>query len=709
MGDLGEMRLKIGVDISALVTGLKKGEAASADFGRKVKNVFGNSSNGLDPLVKSSNSASFALTNLGRVAQDSAFGFVAISNNLNPLLESFQRLKAESGSNKVALQSLASSLIGGGGVGLALSVITAAVTFAKVGFGAWTRGLSGNKAALEENSKAAKEAKDAYDGILGSVTKEAAQVAVIVEQLKKEILTRKQRTAAIVELQKISPEYFANLNTEKAKIEEITAAYNLYSASIIRAITYKLREKQLEDVTQKILDLQKKRVDFNKEEVDENGKLLKTKNAFYDAETSGESEYQKFASGRGTLTKAQNIELQNLLKTQKDLIGLQAKDAPKPGGGIDAGKTKKEAETIADVLAKLILQLDFLNRKELVFKTDLAETKIKAVESTIDHLLEKFKLSADNPIIFDLKARINQIELIEQLKKVFNPKGAVKIPLEIQLEALKPEVKFPAGSFDKQIFKDSVLSELKKLGITKTIPVQIGLDITGKPIIAESEKITDNTSIEKLLPTLETGRKAMADFANDSARLITSVLNPAFDALFTSITDGSGNAFENFGNALNQAIKQITITLFKAIALGAVLAAITGQPFNIGAILTNSLKGFAEGGHVKGPGGPKSDSIVARLSAGEYVMPASVVSKYGVSFFDSLRQGLDYGNYMTGKGFPKFSGGGIVSPSLVSNPGNVSAIGLLTGQQVYIAESKVRGQDLITIYNRASATYKRNS
>ena len=47
--------------------------------------------------------------------------------------------------------------------------------------------------------------------------------------------------------------------------------------------------------------------------------------------------------------------------------------------------------------------------------------------------------------------------------------------------------------------------------------------------------------------------------------------------------------------------------------------------------------GLANGGEVDGPGTGTSDSIKARLSDGEYVIPADVVEKLGVQFFDQLR------------------------------------------------------------------------
>ena len=44
-------------------------------------------------LPAGANQATNALTNLGRVVQDAPFGFIGIANNINPLLESLQRLQ----------------------------------------------------------------------------------------------------------------------------------------------------------------------------------------------------------------------------------------------------------------------------------------------------------------------------------------------------------------------------------------------------------------------------------------------------------------------------------------------------------------------------------------------------------------------------------------------------------------------------------------
>lgn len=76
--------------------------------------------------------ATNALTNLGRVVSDAPYGFIGIANNIDPLLQSFQRLKDETGSVGGAVKALGGSLMGGGGLAFAVSAITSLmVVFSK--------------------------------------------------------------------------------------------------------------------------------------------------------------------------------------------------------------------------------------------------------------------------------------------------------------------------------------------------------------------------------------------------------------------------------------------------------------------------------------------------------------------------------------------------------------------------------------------------
>lgn len=75
-------------------------------------------------LAQSSNQATQSLSNLSRVAQDAPYGFIGIANNINPLLESFQRLKASTGTTSSAFKAMGAALTGPAGIGLAVGVIS---------------------------------------------------------------------------------------------------------------------------------------------------------------------------------------------------------------------------------------------------------------------------------------------------------------------------------------------------------------------------------------------------------------------------------------------------------------------------------------------------------------------------------------------------------------------------------------------------------
>lgn len=185
-------------------------------------------------LATGSNQAAFALQNVGRVAQDLPFGFMGIQNNLNPLLESFQRLKAETGSNMSALKALGSSLIGAGGVGLALSVASSAFL------------MFGDK--LFDSGKKAKEAQKAIDDATQSVVKDAAQIQVLAAQYQRTNLSLEDRKSIIKQLNEISPEYFNKLKAESSNYGELKIALDAYTASLSNQIKAKVRGIELEKV-----------------------------------------------------------------------------------------------------------------------------------------------------------------------------------------------------------------------------------------------------------------------------------------------------------------------------------------------------------------------------------------------------------------------------------------------------------------------------
>jgi hypothetical protein len=83
---------------------------------------------------------------------------------------------------------------------------------------------------------------------------------------------------------------------------------------------------------------------------------------------------------------------------------------------------------------------------------------------------------------------------------------------------------------------------------------------------------------------------------------------------------------------------------------GLAIAAMVAMVAAVMALL-GGIKKFAGGGLVSGPGSATSDSIPARLSAGEYVVRAAAVRQVGVAFLDSIN-GLS--SWAQG---PRFRGG----------------------------------------------------
>lgn len=94
-----------------------------------------------------------------------------------------------------------------------------------------------------------------------------------------------------------------------------------------------------------------------------------------------------------------------------------------------------------------------------------------------------------------------------------------------------------------------------------------------------------------------------------------------------------------------------------------------------------SQVGFAGGGFVSGRGGPKTDSILAWLSNGEFVIQAAAVKKLGVGFLSALNNGVvpslkglsgfSIGGFVDNMNrsmaIPRFAGGGSVTASLASS------------------------------------------
>lgn len=248
------LKIQVGADVKPAIDAFRDLEAQAKRSATAAGQSFGTGvtkgATALKSFTTSSNTATQSLVNLGRVVQDAPFGFIGIANNLNPLLESFQRLKATTGTTGGALKALGKELSGAGGIGFALSVASSLlITFGDKLFGASQK----SKELAEQTQKAA----DAQKEIVSSLGKESSLVAQIVSLIKSETATRQQKESALARLKQINPQYFGDLNTEIGLIDKLDKAYKKYLKSLVARSEVAVLTKELDELSAQIIDLER--------------------------------------------------------------------------------------------------------------------------------------------------------------------------------------------------------------------------------------------------------------------------------------------------------------------------------------------------------------------------------------------------------------------------------------------------------------------
>lgn len=211
-------------------------------------------------ITKGANQASQSLTDLGRIVQDAPFGFIGIQNNISPLIDSFGRLKAESGSTGGALKTLIGGLAGPAGLGLAIAGVTSAITVLTQNPEILTNFFDSLTGGSTEAAKAQRELNKVFVESVAGVQGEISNIKSLVSIAKDESLSRKERLEAINQLNKQYPELNNQLSLETINSENATKAINgLNKALIVRAKIAAVQEligeefkKQLQDQNKSI-------------------------------------------------------------------------------------------------------------------------------------------------------------------------------------------------------------------------------------------------------------------------------------------------------------------------------------------------------------------------------------------------------------------------------------------------------------------------
>jgi hypothetical protein len=299
-------------------------------------------------LPNTTNQATFALSNLSRVAQDAPYGFIGIANNLNPLLESFQRLKTDSGSTSGALKAMAQGLMGPAGIGLALGAVSSII----VAFGPKIADfINGTNKASEAEDKFAKSLNDARAEATETGLKLQAYLTISQNANVSEERRAEAFKAVISELSKINKSYASTITT----VDQARAAVDLYTQALVnQAITSRYID-ELANKTIALADANKKILQTGKDYYDN---LEKQKNA-YQGVTGVAIGYLLAISNSKDANKEARVEAEGLkneiigLKTVVDNLYVAATKDPFFTFNKGANEAAKSTKQVADNIQKI--------------------------------------------------------------------------------------------------------------------------------------------------------------------------------------------------------------------------------------------------------------------------------------------------------------------------------------------------------------------
>lgn len=258
------------------------GKQGFDEFGNKIKRGAEQAAQGVDRLNKSSNRSFIALDNLSRVAQDAPYGIRGIANNINPLVESFQRLQKETGGTKNALKAMLGSLSGAGGIGLAVGVVSSLLVV--FGDKLFNSGKQSNKAKgeLDKYRDSLRDYVETLEDVRGAQIKgiqaaqeEITKLKTLYTATQNANIPLAKRRELVDELQKQYPKYFANIKDEIILAGGAKDAYNDLATAIIEAAKAKAASDRITQISNENLAIQEQQTDLLAERAREEAKLSK--------------------------------------------------------------------------------------------------------------------------------------------------------------------------------------------------------------------------------------------------------------------------------------------------------------------------------------------------------------------------------------------------------------------------------------------------
>ena len=558
--------VKVGMDVAEIQSELQKAENLLRQFQGQLRkstntieiNMLNKEIAALNPQIdayrtalqkvgKPAGDATQSLINFSRIAQDAPFGMMGIANNLNPMVESFQRLAATEGGTKKALAAMAQGLVGPAGIGVAIGLLSALLSTYSKEIGNFFKGATGE---LDDFIKKINTLNDELFKIAGKTEAKKLKAEVLIGIIGSKA-DMQERQTALTELKK--------LYSESEAINNLTIASDkkaMDAALANASIQYSVIEKEKNNNTQLEAALETK------------AKLTAKRKAELDAITG-----PKLASSVMGVTSELSVE------QQKSAINF---------------KYAKDFEDVNEKIVKYKAGVVELNTELSKYeKVDNKQNKVSELDKALQEL-NKDLLEGENKLkrnkLFEASGEksfaLNQLNAIEKaintIAGISGPAADAAIQKLLQQENAiydkyysgKPKVAM--GDLDASNIPTSTLyrgtdkytgAKEKALDPTRTARAIAMLDLEANRISAEGDKERQKEN-SKLL------KKQQQDY-EQFAGTISNTLTNAFMGLFDAMERGA-NIGEALGEMFKNLAKQIAASVIQALIFKAIMNAISG-------------------------------------------------------------------------------------------------------------------------------------
>lgn len=548
-----------------------------AELKRSQKDLGGSIQKDLVPKVANGGNA---LMQFSRIAQDAPFGIMGIGNNITATVEAFGHLQKSTGSTGAALKAVASSMLGSGGILLAVSLVTTGLTYMSqkgltVGdvFNKITGNFDEARASLQElNVEAVKGSAD-----------QIASMNAYVSVASNVNLSMSDRLIAVENLQKEYPAYFGNLTKEQILNGNVAGAVKGVTAALIA-------KAKAAALTDRIVKL-----------AEEEEKITNSVNNSIAAQFK---QYQ--------LTKKEAFEAAVILNKQlRGEIDLEAELAAGRANNLSkAEKTALAAYTYSQTLQGLGGEL----RTNVAAQDKLTKSLEQSYAAFIKIETQTTKAKTAKTAKVDVTPKVEAIPTF-----VFDP-NKVQDELRKELEVLK----FYLGDAEKDFKKNPIQLNIPLQAVTtgsefEAYAAKLKQAKEDTQIFANGAGAAVNSLASSLASSLETGNAALDAFVGSVIQGLAEVAAAQVAGLIAkqtvAVASLSTDAAVSTGNAVTAATSTAAAT---GPAAAFVLPVLVGAAIGFIAAAFAGIK-FAHGGIVPG-GSFTGDKIPAMLNSGETVM-----------------------------------------------------------------------------------------